>query len=364
MPYVQESMKELNRKTVFELVTQQREITRAEISEQTKSSMPTILKITNFLQEQKIVSPVGCEITARGRRPQVLRFEPDALLGIGISFDGHHAVVSLVNYYGEEKKCLERDVRKSFDDMMETDFPEMIKELIAQVPRESVRSVGICMEGSVDTERCQVSLGGFSEVVMERDAAESVRILSEKIKLPVYLFNDVNAAAIGEYVLRKMKKEDLVYIYVGEGTGAGIILDGTLRTGKHFYTGEIAHMVFDPDFLVDLKKPGWMEEQLSQANIKNSADTQTGRIDYVARYISLMAANICNVMDIENVVLGGELVKELGDGLLERIKEYLSHLQLFPVKLTRFVNEHSEMIGAAFLALEGQLTNILADNDS
>lgn len=363
MPYVQESMKELNRMTVFELVAEHQQITRAELAEQTRSSMPTILKITNFLQEQKIVSPVGCEITARGRRPQVLRFEPDALLSIGISYDGHHAVVSLVNYYGTEKKCVEKDVCRSFDDMMETEFPEMIGELLVNVPLESVKSIGVCIGGSVDTEHSKVHLGGFSKLKMEKEAAQSVRVLSERTGLPVYLFNDVNAAAVGEYILRKMKRGDLVYIYVGEGTGAGIILDGVLRTGQHFYTGEIAHMVFDPEFVIDISKPGWMEKQLSMKQIENSAFQKPDIVDYTARYISLMIANICNVMDIENVVLGGETVQKMGSGLLKRTEDYLSHLLLFPVKLTRFVNVHSELIGASFLALERQLTNILADND-
>ena len=49
MPYAQGSVKELNRKTVFELVAERGEITRIEIADETKSSVPTILKIMNFL---------------------------------------------------------------------------------------------------------------------------------------------------------------------------------------------------------------------------------------------------------------------------------------------------------------------------
>ena len=48
MPYVQGSMKELNRKTVFRLVAEQYEITRTEIADQTQSSVPTVLKITTY----------------------------------------------------------------------------------------------------------------------------------------------------------------------------------------------------------------------------------------------------------------------------------------------------------------------------
>lgn len=363
MPYVQESMKELNRKTVFEILTEAHEITRAEIAEKTQSSMPTILKITNFLQEQGIVSSVGCEKTARGRRPQVLRFEPDALLGIGISYDGRRAVAALVNYYGTEKRCIELQTGESLNYMLEYGFPEMIERLSEGENRAQIRGIGVCISASVDTEHSEIHLGGFSEIRVEGSVAKSVGVLTQKTGLPAYLFNDVNASAVGEYILRKMKQGDLVYIYVGEGTGAGIILDGRLRTGRHFYTGEIAHMVFDADFRIDRSEPGWMETRLSRGRIQKSGSSREGRVGYIAQYISLVIANLCNVLDIDNIVLGGEIVKETGPGLLEKTNEYLSHLLLYPVKLTRYVNEHSELIGGAFLALERQLANILADGD-
>ena len=363
MPYVQGSMKELNRKSVFELIAEMREITRVDIAEVTKSSMPTILKITNFLLEQQIVSLVGLEKTARGRRPQVLRFEPDALLGIGLSYDGNHVIASLINYYGEEKKYIEKDSDASFNDMMENGFCEIIEELMKDFEREHVKGVGISIEGSVDTENSKVHFGGFAKLRTEREISKSVHILSEKVKLPIYLFNDVNAAATGEYVLRKMKNTDLVYIYVGEGTGAGIILDGILRTGQHFYTGEIAHMVFNAEFSIDLSKPGWMESQLSRKAIEQVSQDQSLRIDYAARYISLMIANICNVLDIENVVVGGEIVEEMGNALIDRTNTYLRHLSMFQVTLTRPVSRHSGLIGAASMAMDRELTTILADNE-
>ncbi len=130
MPYVQGSMKELNRKTVFRLVAEQYEITRTEIADQTQSSVPTVLKITNFLQSEHIISQVGNEKTARGRHPQIFRFEPDSILGIGISYDGSRMVASLVNYYGEEKLCVEENVSQTFDAMMEKRFPEIIDEML------------------------------------------------------------------------------------------------------------------------------------------------------------------------------------------------------------------------------------------
>lgn len=363
MPYVQGSMKELNRKTVFKLVSEKQEITRTEIAERTKSSVPTILKITNFLQEEHIISSVGSEKTARGRYPQIFRFEPDSILGIGLSYDGTHLAAALVNYYGEIKIYVEEEISQTFDEVLETKVPEIVQQLTKTVSAGYVRGVGICISASVDTENSRIHLGAFSKLIVERDVAASIRSLSERIGLSVYLFNDVNAFAVGEYVLRKMKNEDLVYVYASEGTGAGVILDGELRTGRNFYSGEIAHMVFDPEFRIDLKKPGWMEEKLSPEQIQKSSETKEGRIDYAARYISLVIANICNIMDIQNVVLGGNVVRWGGQELFRILNMYLDHLTMFPVSLTGYVNENSDLVGSAYLAIEQQLSNILADGD-
>ncbi len=364
MPYVQGSMKELNRRTVFRLVAEQQEITRTEIADRTKSSVPTVLKITNFLQDEHIISLVGSERTARGRHPQIFRFEPDSILGVGIFYDGSHMSAALVNYYGEEKKRIEEDDCETFDYMMEKRFQRVIQELVEDVPKGYVRGVGICISAAVDTEHSRIHTGGFSKLAVERDTVESVRILSGQVGLPVYLFNDVNAAAVGEYVLRKMKNEDLVYVYISNGIGAGIILEGKLRTGQKFYSGEIAHMVFEPDYVIDRSKAGWMERKLAPECIRDSADTREGQIEYAARYISLVIANICSTLDIQNVVLGGETVRKLGKELFRRTEKYLNHLLLFPeINLTRYINENSNLIGAAHLATERQLANILADGD-
>lgn len=362
MSYAQGDMKDLNRKTVFDLIAQAQTITRVEISEATKSSAPTVLKITNYFLKKQIVSLVGIEETARGRKPQILRFEPDTLLSIGLSIDRQRVTASLINYYGEEKKAIEQESHASYSDIIERECADMIEELVRNVRREYVRSVGISVAGSVDTDNAKVSFGGFSEPKLKREIGQSIRILSDSVCLPVYLFNNVNCAVTGEQVLRKIRNTDLVFLYLGEGIGAGVILDGVLRTGRHFYTGEIGHMVFDPDFHLSLDKPGWMETQLSEASIKKASRTMKGRIDYAARYTSLMIANICNVLDVEQFVVGGEVVDELGNDLIQCTKKYLEHLALFPVVLSEPVSRHSELIGAAFTAMDKEMMTILADN--
>ncbi|HEX4945734.1 MAG TPA: ROK family protein [Blastocatellia bacterium] len=71
---------------------------------------------------------------------------------------------------------------------------------------------------------------------------------TEAFGLPVVFENNTNAATIAE-----MKQgvgqsvSDLLYLRIGQGIGAGLVLDGKLRRGKSGYAGEIGHVNVDPE---------------------------------------------------------------------------------------------------------------------
>ena len=56
--------------------------------------------------------------------------------------------------------------------------------------------------------------------------------------------NDVNAATLGAVALSGA--DDLVYLSIGTGLAAGLVLEGRLRRGEHGAAGEIGHVPVDP----------------------------------------------------------------------------------------------------------------------
>lgn len=367
MSYAQGDMKGLNRRTVFDMIAHVGEVSRVDLGSKLGISSPTVLKITNFLMERGIIKLAGEEKTARGRRPQLLRFDPDSLIGIGVDYNGTEVKAAACNYWGQQKGFTSRAVSGDFDDLMENVMPLMLEELIREcgVKQENVWGVGICLPGAVDTAMAHVELGALSEISIRRPPKESVRLLTNRGNMPVYLFNDVNAAATGEYVLRKMPNEqDLVYITVGNGVGAGIILDGKLRTGKHFYTGEIAHIVFDPHFVTKINSPGWFEAKLAKEQLQQCfpAGKESELVDYLAKNLALAIANICNLLDVQTVILGGERVEKLEPELLQKTQEYATRLCMFDVRLHRPSCRYSSIVGASSMALGLELETVLADS--
>lgn len=98
---------------------------------------------------------------------------------------------------------------------------------------------GVCNSDSGVVEFC--SNLGFLNVPLKKD-------VEEEFGLPVFLDNDANAAAFGEFVAGAAKgTNSAVVITLGTGVGSGIIIDGKIYRGANFAGGEIGHTVIVAD---------------------------------------------------------------------------------------------------------------------
>lgn len=71
---------------------------------------------------------------------------------------------------------------------------------------------------------------------------------SQRFNLPVFIENEANAAALGEYYFGAARGvESFIYLSAGIGLGGGIIIDGKLFRGSSGYASEVGHMTIDPN---------------------------------------------------------------------------------------------------------------------
>lgn len=107
-----------------------------------------------------------------------------------------------------------------------------------------ISSVGIGTPGIANSREGIVEYScnlGFSDTPL----AEMVERLLNK---PVYLENDANAAALGEFVAGSGRgSNSLVAITLGTGVGGGVVMNGHLLTGFNFAGAEIGHFVMIQD---------------------------------------------------------------------------------------------------------------------
>lgn len=116
----------------------------------------------------------------------------------------------------------------------------------AGISPSAAHSIGIGCPGTCNNDSGIVEYSnnlGFLNVPLRRD-------MEEEFKIPVYLDNDANAAAFGEFVAGAAKgANSTVVITLGTGVGSGIVIDGKIYRGANFAGGEIGHTVIVMDGL-------------------------------------------------------------------------------------------------------------------
>ena len=167
--------------------------------------------------------------------------------------------------------------------------------------------------------------------------------LSDRLDLPVTLENDVNLAALGEQwqgVARGV--DDFVFLSVGTGMGAGLVLHGELHRGHNGAAGEVdfalvglahdvdpcagaiseytARLLVERDAETTLRPPFDARDIFAAARAGDAVAHDV--VEEVARRIALHIVPIAAVTDVSLAVLGGGLGAN-GDLLLRPVRELL-----------------------------------------
>lgn len=218
-----------------------------------------------------------------------------------------------------------------------------------------------------------------------------VKYISESIDKPVFIENDANAAAYGEYVAGAAKgAKNAVCITLGTGVGGGIIVDGKIYAGSNFAGAEIGHTVIEVDGaqcscgrkgcfeayssatgLIRMSKEAMaqfpdsimnkMAEEKGKVTARTSFDAMRAgdkpAKDVVDKYIKYLAAGITNTINIfqpDVLCIGGGVCNE-GDPLLLPVKALVEKEDFAnkSEKRTEIViaklGNDAGIIGAAFL---------------
>jgi glucokinase len=121
---------------------------------------------------------------------------------------------------------------------------QSIAELRQDLPSgQRIAALGICSPGPIDHEAGMIidppNLTGWRNVPLRQ-------MLADRLNLPVTLEHDAKASALGEYHYGVGHgQRSMVYIVVGTGVGAAIIIEGQLYRGLHNSAGEVGHITID-----------------------------------------------------------------------------------------------------------------------
>jgi len=261
----------------------------------------------------------------------------------------------------------------------------LAKEAIEQAPRDVVTAaVGLVVPGWVNHTNRSVwapNVAGWDHVPLEQ-------FLKERLPLPIALDSDRSGYVKGEAWLGVARGlNDLVFLAVGTGIGAGIMVDGHVLHGHDDLAGAVGWMALSPGFSELYARMGCFEAEASGAAVgrkgaerladdpARAAERWTAQrvvqaaiagdsraieiIDEVVVYLGMGIANLVSTLNPEMVILGGGLFRA-GEYLAEKVRrEFARWSQPFAARRVRLelstLGERAGLMGAARIAMDSFL---------
>ena len=307
---------------------------------------------------------------------------------VGIDLGGTNIAAAVVDEYGviygraNRKTNAPRPYEEIFRDMAEC-AKDAAKE--SGLSFADIESVGIGCPGAIDKENGNVEFSNnldFYDVPI-------VRCMEALLEKKVYVENDANAAAWGEYLAGSGRgTESMIMITLGTGVGGGIIDGGHLLTGAYGKGAELGHMVIrhngekctcgrrgcfeayaSATALINQTKKAMKENpdsemwKLAGGKLSNvsgktafSAKDKAGKevIKNYLEYLSEGIVNIVNIFQPEIICIGGG-ISNAGEKILKPVRKNIKNYSFArfgkkqtEVQIAKLGND-AGIIGAALL---------------
>ncbi|MEM7675710.1 MAG: ROK family transcriptional regulator [Myxococcota bacterium] len=373
---------------LLRLLWAHRELSRAELARRTGLSRSTVSAIVNDILASGIVRETRAGSSSGGRRPIMLGFNDDARIILGLDIGATHVGALTMNLRG---KIL---TRRSYS-MNTRSHPKETLALIADLGREVLREVpsaDLLGVGAGVPAPLHPKTKRLLRTVMPQwhdiDVAEA---LQDLFSCPVRLDNDANLGALAEQWWGAGKAgEDLVFVKVATGIGAGLIIGGHIVHGAHGVAGELGHLSVDPNgppcscgvngclnviigtsallARAEARRPHFPDSMLHGAPVTlvqliEAVHQQDPLAMEIIRFagerLGAGLANLLNVLDPSIVVLGGQIT-QVGEPLLKTVRQTVLRRTLVTSlgeeRVVRSqIDEQSVALGAATLILRAAL---------
>lgn len=326
------------------------EVTRAELADVTGLSRATVSALVRDLERDGLVS---VEISSpgigrSGRRPEVVRLTRRAGAVLGVDFGHRHVRVAVSDLAGHvlAAHSARVDVDRGMEDALAV--ARRLANLVSEeagVAHDELLACGAGVPAPVDRATGRI---GSTSLLPSWSGATLASTLEEVLGMPVTVDNDANLGAVGEQTAGAARGvDDVIYVKISSGVGAGLISGGRLVRGASGIAGEIGHVAVVPNgvpcrcggrgCLETLASASAVRRQLLQTTGQDlpgddllesmsGGDPRVTRLMADAgRSIGRVLAGACHLLDPALIVLGGDPAFATGpvlDGLREELQRH------------------------------------------
>jgi glucokinase len=304
---------------------------------------------------------------------------------VGIDLGGSHLHFALADFCGEIAKDATIKIRpEDGPQKLIAQIKEGIHSLLAEAGKRRLLAIAVGVPSAVDAERGVVAwannLPGWTNIHLGHE-------LEKEFRVPVFMENDANMAAIGEHwrgVARGV--DNFVFIALGTGIGSGVFVDGKLYRGRTGWAGELFRMNIEwqrweedfgdsgylesyvsgmgiaaegrkligpsaqgaPSGLAQERDAFWVFESFRQGNPQARAV-----LEKLFIMLGVGVANVVAILDPDLIVFGGGVAKGAPQFMLDTLDKVVRRIQkeiVPPFKLSA-LEDKAQTFGAIYAAL-------------
>ncbi len=382
-----------HRSLLLRMIWRERQISRAELARQTGLSRSSISAIVADLFRTGLVRETGAGDSRGGRKPILLGFEDDALAIVGVDMGASHVAVAVTDLRCSVKawRSEPHPVRDDPHSALAL-CTRLIEEALTEsgIDRSRLVGIGIAAPSPVSPE----DPDQLSPVFLPAwSGCSPVRHLEAAFQAPVIMDNDANVGALAEqWWGAGQDGQDLAYIKVATGVGAGLVIHGDIYRGTTGIAGEIGHIPVDAaagrcvcglsgclnlrigtnalmerarslrkdDDKSTLPRRGLTVSRIVECAFEGDALARS-LVEEAGHYLAIGVAALLNLLNPATIVFGGSLTRA-GELLLRPLRKNLGERTLSAsVKQTQLVisslGVEAIARGAATLVLQAALND-------
>lgn len=325
-----------NRRLVLQSVFALEPVSRADVARTTGLGKPYVSELVSELVSEGPVYELGIGTSDVGRPPTMLGIDVGHQSTVAIDVSGDPFRGYVTDLRGRRIPGTEKAVARGSGAPIDG-----VRELCSQLldaAQGDVLGIGIGAPGVIDDQGTVLKAAnlGWEGVALAKQ-------LTDELRIPVHVANDADAAAMAEYGQRNHSPGgNMVFVLIGEGLGAGIVLGGRLHQGDGFAAGELGHVTVEPNGLeCRCGRVGCLETVASIEGLKRAYEAsdvaEGGRQSFSLEQLSESVAgiavlrsggaylgqalgNLISVLDVRTIVLGGDAV-DAGPVFIDSVRQ-------------------------------------------
>ncbi len=345
-------VREINLSAIMNRLHEQAPLSRSALAEMTGLNKTTVSSLVQELIDQQFVREVGLDTAGAGRPAMLLEFNPNAGCIISAEIGVGFVSVICANFAPEIIWRVEESTEQG------ADWRQVLDRLLILLNQAVEAACSLCgpvlglavgIPGLVDQKTGTLLFGPN----LHWKNVPIGNLLREAFNFPVFVDNEANIAALGEYYFGAARNHsEILYVGGSSGVGGGIVQGGRLVDGAAGFAGEVGHMTIDPNgTLCSCGNRGCWETFINQKalfdriqkadgsnrntltttyvlNAAKSGDiTVLKALEETGCYLGIGIASLINILNSELVVLGG-IYSTLGEFLLPSVNRELKQRSL------------------------------------